>query len=320
MKKMRPIPSSNQRGFGLILFVIITAAIAFSILLYNSSVYIKKYVNEKQTRELEYISQVSTDIGNFWRNGGFAYDSVATGTIQAGTLLSAANISLKYSTNIVVSNPLTSSDGVVHRRVAIWIPSDLSMENPPDVSAFVASGVFDPCSNKDSDKVIACDLLKYTVFDSLDIEKELMKETADRLQRVALKAQAYFQARTYQDPDRDVSINRFIPNIGDINCTGGSFDPSELECMQDPTPLSSAINGVVSSTRSAEVLSLSNDELMSAWGTPIKGENFIIRGVISDANKPCAQTPGSPAPPYCMIFSADTPFGTTMSVTAVQQL
>lgn len=325
MRNLRP-NLGKESGFGLTVFVVIIAVIAFSIFLTTSAIYIKKHINEKTQKEQQYVSDLSNEIRAFWIKGGFAYDNIAVGAVTSAMLLNSSGISVKYNANIDVSNPILSPEGIVHRRVAIWLPSELSADNPPDIAKFKSTGEFSPCTNKGGADGIACDELKYTVFDSLDVEKEMVKQTSDKLQRVALKAQAFFQARLYQDPDRDISINRFLPyrsdfgfNTATMSCTGVS-DPDDLDCLESPTPLASILNGTVSVSKSATVLSLSNDELVSAWGTPLKAENLILTGVASDTGKPCSQVPGNPEPPYCMIFSADTPFGTTISVTAVQQL
>lgn len=295
----RPIPS-NQKGFGLLIFIAIVGVIAFSIVLATSALFVKKSVLDAKAKQTAYLSDLKQDLTEYWHQNASILDKHDGGVISTQTLVQSASLRLKHNVEINVSNILTSPEGISYRKVAAWIPSDATYSNPPQVASFISSGTFIPCTDV-STTDDACTSLNYMVFDSLDVEKKLRADTMDRLQRVALKAQALFQARVYSDPDRDISINRFIPVRG---CSDAERDPTELECLKVLTPLATVAFGSIIPSTTANVLSLTSDELVTAWGDPILAINDM----------------GESSPPYTMVFRARTPYGTSIDLRAVQQL
>lgn len=291
--------SRPQQGFGLLIFVIVTAVIAFSLVVGYTGVLTKSQANRLQATQSDYLSEVRTQVMAFYQRKAFALDQQSmSNPVSVNDLLAGALVRKRFGLQAALSDVLSLPDGVRYRRIAVWLPSDTDTDNPPDLSSFTQTGKFVSCTNLGS----PCADRQMAVFDSIDLERELQKETQARLRHIALKAQAYFKARTLQDPERNISVNYFRP-LANI-CTPRDM---ELECLDIYTPLSvPAIGGALVPSRTASTLGLTGAELVSAWGLPIEASN--VQDAVTDDT------------PFTMVFRAARPSGGYYSIRAIQQL
>lgn len=294
----RPNPQ-RQQGFGLLVFVIMTAVVAFSIVIGYSGILARTQGNQLVANQQRYLNDAKAAVLTFYEQHAFSIDEQSmSNTTTIAQIISGANVPTRYVMQSALSNILTSPEGLRYRAVALWLPSDSDVDNPPDLAKFIATGQFVSCINTSA----YCAPRQSAVFDSADIEREFAKQTVARLERVAMKAQSYFKARTLQDPERNVSVNYFRTPSG--NC---EVSPMDLQCLNNYTPLANlAGSGTFVPTRTAKNLGLSDDEQVSAWGRPIEASN-LTDAVTDDT-------------PYTMVFRAATPAGTYYTIKAVQQL
>lgn len=293
----RPSPQ-RQQGFGLLVFVIITSVIAFSLVIGYSGVLTRSQANKLESAQKAYLEETQTQLLSLYARNAYFIDQVSmSNTATVEQLLTGANVRMRYGLQAALSRVLTSTDGLPYRVVAIWLPTEADGTNPPDLNTFISTGKFNSCSNMSD----GCPTRQYLVFDSLDIERNLQKQTVAHLTRIALKAQSYFKARLLLDPEKNVSINYFRAPTG----TCAAMD-DDLECLDTYTPLTQVQAGALTLTRTAQNLRLSNEELLSGWGLPIEASN-LTDSVTDDS-------------PYTMAFRAATPSGTFLTIKAVQQL
>lgn len=295
----RPSPQ-RQQGFGLLLFVVITAILAFSIVIGYSGVLTRTQANRLVVNQQRYLTEARTQVLTFYERHAFSLDQQSlSNPVSAEDLLNGANVRARYGMQAALSKVLVTPEGLRYRAMALWLPSDTDGSNPPDLGRFLETGQFVSCANGSAD----CAPRNYVVFDSAEIQRELARQTQARLERVAMKAQSYFKARLLQDPERNVSVNYFrAPTAG--NCM---VMPIDLECLDTYTPLATLdASGALTASRTARNLGLSDEELLSAWGRPIEASN-LADSVTDDS-------------PFTMAFRALTPWGTFYTVKAVQQL
>lgn len=288
----------SEQGFGLLIFVVIVLTIAVALVTGYWSTLAYRQKNTEAAQQQAYLSQVQATLQAYYRQNAFTLDQAGLGnTTTASGLLAAAGVQSSYGMKAVLSRVLTSPEGLAYRAVAMYLPSDTDSANPPDLASFVATGVFTSCAHSGP-----CAPRPYVVFSSLGIERELDKATEDLLNTVAAKAQVYFSDRQRaEDPERNVYNNYFLTPYLACDAT-----PEDLDCLPNFTNLSgfdSSGNLVLS--RTATNLGLSPSETVSAWGQPIQATNEA--GVSS-------------VPPYTMLFRAETPAGTYITKTAVEQL
>lgn len=290
--------SPRQQGFGLLAFVIITATIAFSIVIGYAGVLTKSHANQLRQAQRTYLSEAREQVLEFYRENALTLDdATAAGALSADQLLDASNVRRRYAVQAAISNPLFLAGGQSYRKVALWIPAEGSAETPMDVARFEQNGEVVGCAAPGGD----CPEWPVLIFDSGDLELKLQEETLKRMIRVAYKAQAYFKARMLQDPEKNISVNYFRPTIG---CPGGNG--VELVCMDVYTPLVSIFNGTAQLSATAMAIGIAEQDLLSAWGLPIEASNGL------DAE--------STVPPFTMVFRARTPSGGYISIRALQPI
>lgn len=293
----RPSPQ-RQQGFGLLVFVIATAIVAFSIVIGYSGILARAQANQLVANQQKYLESARTAVLAFYERNAYAIDEQSmSNTTTIAQILAGANVPVRYDLQAALSKVLVSPEGLSYRVVALWLPSETDATNPPNIANFINTGNFISCSNGS-----LCAVRQVRVFDSASIQREKAKRTIAQLEQIAMKAQSYFKARMLQDPERNVSVNYFRAPSGVCQA-----QPMDLECLNNYTPLSTSGAGsaVVRST-TAQNLGLSDAELLSAWGRPIEASN-LVDSVTDDT-------------PYTMSFRAVTPAGTFYKVKAVQQL
>lgn len=292
----RPSPK-RQQGFGLLVFVIATAIVAFSIVLGYSGILARAQANQLVANQEKYLASAKTAVLAFYERNAYAIDEQSmSNTTTIAQILAGANVPVRYDLQAALSRVLVSPEGVSYRAVALWLPAETDGTNPPNIANFINTGKFISCSNAST-----CAARQVQVFDSASIERALAKRTMAQLEQIAMKAQSYFKARMLQDPERNVSVNYFRAPSGVCQA-----QPMDLECLNTYTPLAAVGGGGAVSSTTAKNLGLSDAELISAWGRPIEASN-LIDSVTDDT-------------PYAMSFRAATPAGTFYKVKAVQQL
>jgi hypothetical protein len=294
----RPNPT-RQQGFGLLVFVIITAIVSLSIVLGYSGILTRSQANQLARNQQRYLAEAKNAVLAFYEPHAFAIDQQSmSNTTTIEEILAGANVPVRFGMQAALSKVLASPEGVPYRAVALWLPSETDETNPPDLATFISTGRFVSCINSTAD----CATRQFQVFNSADLERELAKRTIARLERVAMKAQSYFKARMLQDPERNVSVNYFRTPEGSCEVL-----PMDLQCLDNYTPLATIdASANLTASRTAINIGLSADELVSGWGRPIEGSN-LTDSVTDDT-------------PYTMVFRAATPAGTFYTVKAVQQL
>lgn len=295
MNRSRPL---RQQGFGLLIFVIIVATIAFGLVVGYSSVLTRQTANQVPARDEAYLTAAMAQAAASWREAAFWLDELSpSNAFTVDDLLKNANVQLQYGAQAALSDVLMA-EGVSYRTLVIYMPSDSDAVNPPDLTAFQTTGEFSPCTNPSA----YCAPRLYKTYSSFDLQKELAKEAQARLAKVAFKAQSYFKARMLLEPERNVSVNYFRKPLGE--CVSASND---LGCLDTYQPL--AIHdtaGGYSTSEVAQHLGLTAEELFSPWGPPIEASN------LEDSE--------TSAPPYTMSFRAANPWGGYFVVKATQAL
>lgn len=277
---------ANQQGFGLLVFVLILAAIAFFFVVAYAGILTRHVANELPRKKEEAVLQALEQVRGYWMANSATLDAPGS-TVTAAGVIGATGVNLKYGSQLEVSNLLTKN-GATYRKVLIY--SQLTDDAQPlDLAKFVSTGEITPCPSATD-----CGWV-WAVFDSFsEIHQAYAIETQARLRRVAFKAQAYFKARNMQDPERNISVNYFRKPSG--NCV---VLPQDLGCADTYTPLAN----MPQMTRN---LGLSAEELYSPWGTPIEASN------LEDSE--------TTNPPFTMAFRVKKPDGSYYTIKAVQQI
>lgn len=295
----RPTPS-RQQGFGLLSFVVISAIVAFTLVVGYSANMTRKQVLDLLPRQNSHLDASMQLIEQMWAQRAYELDYASpsndrnvdevlqwSGVHRRGGMLAAMSS--------VMSLP---AEGIAYRSVVLYYPSETDDVNPPDIDHFKATGEFKSCANETAD----CAARVFRVFNSIDVERALAKETVARLNRVAQKAQSYFKARMLQDPERNISVNYFRRPMGECEVF-----PIDLGCVDTYQGLVT-MSGPTTYTRGrlAINLGLNDEELFSAWGHPIEVSNL--------------QDSSTVAAPFSMAFRARKPLGGFVSISAVQQI
>ncbi len=295
MRRPNPV---RERGFGLLAFVLLTAIVAFTLVVGYAGVMTRKEASRVPARQEAYLRQVALQVEQAWRASAYVYDAPGpSNSLTAEQVLTAAGVVPQYGLQAALSN-VRVSDGIAYRSLVVYLPAETDESNPPNLASFRSTGEFQSCSNTSQE----CATRSFLVFSSLDLQRELTKETQARLNKLAFKAQGYFKARMLLDPERNVSVNYFRKPMGACEVMD-----NDLGCMDTYQPL--VVLGGPSSysrTRMATALGLTDEELFSAWGYPIEASN-LQDSVTDDA-------------PYTMAFRAARPSGGFLTVKAVQQL
>lgn len=298
----------HQRGFGLLVFVAMVSLISFSIVLGYSGQLAKYESNRRPVKQKAYLNQVRDQLQAFYLANATLLDEPSAGnnyTVEA--LVQAAGIHRRWDVRFAMSRVLDGDTGLKHRRVVAFFPTDTDVDNPPDLESFEATGHFVSCVNAG----MPCAKRELVDFDSLWFHKDARIETQRRLERAALKAQAYFRARMLQDPEKNISVNWFRPPFADASGTCPSTPAylQDLPCLNTYTPLAYFDTGSATwkaSNSVAQQLGLADDELVSAWGDPLELTNL--------------QDSETTDPPFTMVFRFRNPFGGYITVRAVQQI
>ncbi len=293
----RPNPM-RQQGFGLLAFVMLSAIVAFTMVVGYAGVMTRREANALPAKQDRYVQESVESLRDAWRSNALTWDAFSVGnTTTVQDVLGRAGVQLKYGAQAVLSNVVkVDAEGIAYRSVLLYLPVETDESSPPDINQFKVTGNFVSCPTPSDE----CSKRVYRVFSSMELERALAKETRLRLTRVAEKAQSYFKARMLQDPERNVSVNYFHKPFG--ACEALEMD---LGCMDTYQPLVSLDSGTsLNRTRMAVNLALTDEELFTAWGRPIEASN-LQDSEVADS-------------PFTMTFRAPNQAGGFYTVKAIQ--
>ncbi|KWT98306.1 MULTISPECIES: hypothetical protein [unclassified Variovorax] len=317
MSRLRPV---RQEGFGLLVFVLMASVVALSIVLGYSGLLTREEANRRPAKMQALLEQYKTQVMGLYQQHATELDNPSAGNgVTFGDIFAGANIPVRHGLSGAMSNLLPGESGLLYRRIVLFYPSETDETNPPDLASFAATGEFKSCT----DESLPCSPRQFITMDSRDIHRAALLETQRRLERVALKAQAFFKARMLQDAEKNISVNYFRtpfgpsgPGVAGNPClTDESIDlanPSlrainELQCLDTYRPLVSLVGSTwVPQTNLPLVLGLASDELVSGWGAPIEASSW--------------QDSETSEPPFTMVFRAPNPFGGYVTMRAIQQI
>ena len=286
----------SQRGAGLLFFVVALGIVAFSFVLGYAGILSRKQANSLVSDRSAYLRQVVERVAMVWPQHAMEYDDATSAVpLSAQSVVQEAGIESRYGVQFAVSNVLIDAgSGLAYRTFVAYLPSEADGATGFDETKFMATGVAPTCTEAQ------CAFNEVLTFSSLDIERDMYRLTSERLNKAALKAQAYFKARMLSDPEKNISVNYFRKPQGE--CV---VSPIDLGCLDSYTPLSSlAAPGQTMASQAAVNLGLGAPELMSAWGQPLEASN------LEDASTTEA--------PFTMSFRARTPSGSYIKLKAIQ--
>jgi hypothetical protein len=284
-----------QRGAALLSFAVFLGVIILGIITTLSAGLLRKQQGTLLLRQQAYVEEVIQRVGIYYEKNAGVLDRDSTWTSYRENSFKAAAIDQeKFGVTLVVSDRLTSPEGIKYRRVLVYTPSDTDALNPPDTASFATSGVFNTCSDPSK----ACDRRAFAIYDALDLQKRNYARTVVKMQEIALRAQTYYKARVLQDPERNSTVNYFLPPLG---CS--AVLANDLPCL----PLTG--NGFVdlASANISGQLGLEPSLFTNAWGTAIQVTNMA----------PHAETT---AAPYSLVIRTQSPWGGFMQIYATQTL
>lgn len=292
---------ASQRGFGLLSFVLVTMAVAATLVVGYSGSMTQRVANQLQETQSAQLDTALAQVEQTWVGAtAAAFDSTSlANATTAQTVLQSAGVVLTNGAQARLSQVFTvPGEPISYRALVLYLPSESDGDNPPDLAAFEATGQFQPCG----DMTRYCAPRAFKVFNSLEVQRALVKETALRLQRVSVKAQAYFKARMLQDPEKNIGINYWRRPYGSCEVTA-----QDLGCVDVYSPLVTPDPmGTLVPTRLATNLLLAGSDLVTPYGWPIEASN------LEDSE--------TAATPFSMAFRALLPNGTYLPALAVQQL
>lgn len=288
-------PKHAQRGAALLSFAVFLGVVILGIITTLSASLLRKQQGTLLPRQQAYVEEIVKRVGVYYEANAGVLDRDSTwNSFTANNFKAAAIDQERFGVTLLVSDRLTSPDGVKYRRVLVYTPSDTDPENPPSISTFATTGQFVSCGDPSK----ACDQRAFGIYDAMDLQKRNYAQTVLRMENIALRAQSYFKARVLQDPERNASVNYFIPRTG---CSAPLAH--DIPCL--PT----AGNGYVDLADAGleAQLGLEPSLLSNAWGTPIQVTNMA----------PHAETS---SPPYSLVIRTQSPWGGFMQIYATQSL
>lgn len=286
----RPIPS-RQQGFGLLILVVLTAMVTLMFVTGYSGLLTQQAANTLKTTQERYLLETAKSLEAVWEQHAVTLDAPGS-TATSADILRMTGISPRHGAQLLLSNVLISTvDNLAYRNAVVYIPTESDTTNPPNLAHFLSTGEFISCINAGD----VCDARVFRVFSSLEVQRKKSAETYFRLQKVAAKAQSYFKARMMADPEHAIDINYFRAPSGSCSATRDM----DLGCSMDSYQQ-------LRNEYAKYVFGLSDEELYTAWNTPIEVSNL--------------QDSSTTAVPFSMAFRARRPLGDYVVVRAVQQL
>ena len=294
-KKRRLYP--KQDGFGLLFFVVILGTIALNLLMGTMSSVIRDDHQLQTKNQKKALESLVSNMEVYYNSNLASIDSSSLTTAavkaEAAEFLPLATVSrVQY----FASEPLTQN-GITFRRWVFYVPSMTEESNPPAISTFQTTGVWQPCQ----DTSLECVEGAYVVFSSDQLHRVASIRAYQTLSKVVLKAQGFFKTRRIQDPQLSTVPNYFRTEANDCSFV----HPDDLGCIDTYQPLATISGNVLTPTDTAKKLQLSENELLSPWGTVLELSNM--------------QDSEYQSVPYSAAFRFKGPNNTYITMKAVQQ-
>lgn len=304
----------NQRGSALIGIVTVVAVVLLLILVGNIAVYTKEAANTQPASKAAYLDQAEKAVAAWYRkNASRIYASAANGlcpTFTSEQLFKETMLTPDFGARIQITPCLdVQGPSIIYRNLAVWIPA----AGIADTSSFSAAGAFRPGNSA----------VQYRVVSGHGIGATMVAETRAQLQEMARAFELRFKSKIDSDSTRDLGVNHFRS----LSC-----DPGVI--MDEEIPCSSIINGNAGANayailddnafkilKLAKLASISQSMNRDSWGRYI-----VFNNILDDAGNVClpeddfAATAASrnSRPPYRMMLKTRTPWGTDITVCAVQ--
>lgn len=300
--------AKHQRGLALLVFVIALAAAAGTIVLGYSMLEARDAVNRYDTRRAEFGQEVRARIASAYEEFKAEVDTPPLSGESAwgrpDHWLQVARITPSYDMRLFVSDSLVQGN-LRFRRIVAYFPAP--DDTGPDPEFDAASGVFELCPGG------GCASMRTSVtFEGREVQARAMAETLRAMTQVALKAEAWFQARVLEDPDRDLSLNHFGGG-GDCDSVGAhrTIPCYAFEEVEDALVRNEDMAQSLTASGQAFVglVGVDGTQRRSAWGSA-----FYV------ANTSASSDEWHSVPPFRLKILAYTPWGERLTVEAVQPI
>lgn len=259
----------KQKGFGMIMAILIIVSIVMSLTGYlyqqSSKAYSNFYQDEQSRTEL--MSNIQDELKNFYIANGNEF-SKETLPSHIDEYYIKSNLRLPSTSSsflkIGISDP-KEDNGVRWRNIYAWIPATDGLDNSS----------FDPSSNFEN-AFFPGDGVKWVAYSGEDYESTRLSDAVEQLESIADKLQSMSIANVEQDFFHNMDVNYFAlcedrppyaNNLPAISCgpSGGLID------LKD--------------TNIEDVLGLSSSSLTNPWGNEIKIANSSVTNA---SNQPSA--------------------------------
>lgn len=282
---MPKLTLSQQGGFALLAFSVVMLTLALSVIMgfvFNIS---KESTLTIPARQAEYLADIKHRVSQWYLVNASQIDATESGGAfrDIPTVLREIGVSPKWGLEGAASDRQMAGS-IAYTAYAFWIPTDNA--NLPQFDQ--TTGVFTQCPTLGA----RCPEHPFVLVSGFEAQSSHFKRTSLKLQAIADKLETFFKARFLFDPDRNISINRWLPVNG---CTPLS---DELPCLDTYTPLAGANLQVNTG--------IGSDEFINSWGGPIEVSNKQDSSYLE--------------PPFSMTLRTTTPWGMTLQFKALQPM
>jgi type II secretory pathway pseudopilin PulG len=257
--------SRTQHGFALLAFVLALTVVAFSLVLGYSGTLTRRQTEALPTAQRTYLDGLQQALQQvYWlRATTAASGDVAQWRAFAPDedVLALTHTAARWDVRAAVSEPLADAMGAPYQRIALWLPAETDAENPPDLELFRATGQWRACI-----RPTPCADTLVALVDGQPLQRALRAQAHARLARAAYKLQAYFKARTLQNPERNMAVNYFRNPRGGADCPSVPPAP-DLGCLDTYRPI--ALDDPI-----AVRANLTGEDLASPWGESLEASNL----------------------------------------------
>ena len=313
-----------QQGMVAILFVFFIFLAVLSGFTYYFLIEMRKDINRERAEAASYILSVRDNLES-WYDANAAHidlkfvpnlDKLYTNESQfktADEILEKLEREYpgekKYGVRFVVSpesctsvNTVLGNSTVCYKQLAAYLP-DMNKEDmtPPE---FV---------KKQNSKLYAFDnkgIEHYVVLSGMDLQLKKINDTMHKMKDNAERLEIFGRARFQADPSHDLVYNYFKaedcgnPQEGEIHCSHGFV---KFEKEED-----------IKKQGHHAMYGLTLADMYNAWGMPVYFNNDNNGGKLNGKRYNLTQVADIYMPPYSAVYSTVTPWGSIISIKAVQ--
>lgn len=305
----------NQRGSALIVIVTVVAVILLLILVGNIAVYTKEVANTQPALKAAYLDKAEKAVAAWYRKNASRIDAPAASglcpTFTSEQLFKETMLTPDFDARIQISSCLdVQGPSIIYRNLAVWIPA----AGIADTSSLNARGTFRPGNSE----------VRYRVVSGHGIEAKMVAETQAQLQEMARAFELRFKSKIDSDSTRDLGVNHFRS----LSCDPGAAMDEEIPCSSiinggsaNPNPNAILNDNAFKTLKLAKLASISQSMNRDSWG-----QYIVFNNILDDAGNFCLTEDeiSAPAasrnsrPPYRMMLQTITPWGSAITVCAVQ--